>query len=191
MDSLKRVLRKHRRQPDELLTALLAMMPGELVRGVVELFSAGELRLHLRKRKRPLCPRFYRYDKANAHVAGWFLNAAQALKQEQHRERYGIGALLEKIRWDVRVGIIKTDSFRISNDFQACYVRQVLMRDPSLCGLFELKSSDADALVVDGLSWSEFAKEHEAELWPGRTTKKKAAQSIQSKLLFVNTENAG
>lgn len=179
MDSLKSVLRKHRRQPNELLTALSAKTPGELLRGLVELVTSGELRLHSRKRKASLCPRFYRYDKANQHVAGWFLSAAQALKREQHRERYGIGALLEKIRWDVRVGIIKTDSFRISNDFQACYVRQVLMRDPSLCGLFKLKPSNADALVVDGRTWTDFAREHESELWPERAAKKSAATAGQ------------
>jgi|GEM_PF-4465786 len=123
---LKKLLRQHGRQrPSELAAALSALAPGELVRGIVELFTAGELRLHSRKRKRPLCPRFYRYDKANPLVAGWFLKAARALKQDQQRERYGIGALLERIRWDVSLGIIKTDGFRICNDFQACYARLV------------------------------------------------------------------
>jgi hypothetical protein len=178
MDLLKCVVRKHRRQPNELLTALSAMTPGEVVRGLVDLFTAGELRLHSRKRKRPLCPRFYRYDKANPRVAGLFLRAAQALKKEQHLERYGIGALLEQIRWDVRLGIIKTDSFRISNDFQACYARLILMRDPGLCGLFELNPSDADALVVDGRPWSDFAKEREAELWPERAAKEKSGHCL-------------
>lgn len=183
---LKKLLREHgRRRPSELAVALNALSLGELVRGVVELFAAGELRLHSRKRKPSLCPRFYRYDKANSSVAGWFLQAAQDLKAEQHRARYGIGALLEKIRWDVRVGIIKTDGFRICNDFQACYARLVLMRDPSLCGLFTIKPSDADALVVDGRSWSEFAREHEAELWPERTAKKKACQRVESASLFA------
>lgn len=187
MNFLKRVLRKYRRQPDELTGTLAAMPAGELVRGLVGLVSAGELRLHSRKRKPSLCPRFYRYDKANPHVAEWFLLAAQELKQDEHRERYGIGALLEKIRWDVRLGIIKTDSFRISNDFQACYVRQVLMRDPSLCGLFELKHSNADALVVDGRTWTDFAREHESELWPERAAQKKAATTGQPELPLSET----
>lgn len=169
---IKRVLRKYRRQPNELLTALSSTPQGELLRAFVELFTAGELRLHSRKRKRPLCPRFYRYHKANPHVADWFLSAAQSLKQEQKREHYGIGALLEKIRFDVQVGIIKTDGFRICNDFQSCYARLVLMRDASLCGLFTIKPSDADALVVDGRTWTDFTKEHEIELWPERAQRK-------------------
>lgn len=176
---IKSVLRKFRRQPNELLFALSSTPQGELLSAFVELFTAGELRLHSRKRKRSLCLRFYRYHKKNQHVADWFLRAAQSLKREQHREHYGIGALLEKIRFDVRLGIIKTDGFRICNDFQPCYVRLVLMRDPSLCGLFDLKrSSNADSLVVDGRAWSDFAKEHEAELWPERTAPKKNSQSV-------------
>lgn len=176
---VKKLFREHgRHRPSELAASLASLAPGELVRGVVELFVTGELRLHSRRKKRPLCPRFYRYDKANPPVAGWFLSAAQALKREQHRQRYGIGALLEKIRWDVSIGVIKTDGFKICNDFQACYVRQLLMRDPSLCGLFELKPSAADALVVDGRIWSDFAKQHEAELWPERFAKK-PSQSVK------------
>ncbi len=34
MDSLKRTLRKYRRQPNELLTALSAMTQGELLSGI-------------------------------------------------------------------------------------------------------------------------------------------------------------
>ena len=109
--------------------------------------------------------------------------AARQLKQEQRRKRYGMGALLEKIRWDAKLGIIKTDGFRISNDFQSCYVRYVLMRDPSLCGVFKLsKTSDADPLVIDGRAWTDFAEEHEAELWPEPTPKKKPANSVQLEL---------
>ena len=70
------------------------------------------------------------------------------------------------------MGIIKTEGFRISNDLRALYARLVLVRDPSLIGLFTLKPSIADdLLVIDGRSWAEFAKEHQAELWPEREQK--------------------
>jgi hypothetical protein len=185
---LKQIIRKYRTQPDSLLSALSEITPSELVSAIVDLLTARELRLHSRKRKRlPLCQRFYRYDEVNPHVGEWLLTAAQELKDKQHRERYGMGALLEEMRWDARLGISKTDRFRISNDYQACYVRQLLMRDPSLCGLFEVqRTCGANELIVDGRPWADFAKEHEAELWPEPTLKKKP-NSAQLELALGET----
>lgn len=39
---LTNVIRKYRSQPDELLSVLSAMTPGELVRGIVDLLTARE-----------------------------------------------------------------------------------------------------------------------------------------------------
>src|ERR1039458_4465992 len=166
---LKQVFKTYRRRPGELLAALLALSPSDLAQEIAELLTAGELRFATKRRIQTagnLCSKFYRYHKQNPEVAKWFLQAAQSLQKEQHRTRYAIGALTERIRWDIRMGVIKTDGFRISNDIRACYVRLVLMRDPSLIGLFTLKPSRVDAtLVVDGRAWSEFATGHHATLW--------------------------
>lgn len=184
--TLKQVVRKYRWQPDELMAALAALPVGELVSGIVRLIVAGELRLHPHKRRKPknLCARGYAYDRANPWVPDWFLNAARE-KRDEGRTHYSIGNLLEKLSHDVAHGVVKVDEFRISNDLQSYYVRQVLMRDPSLCSLFELKrTSDADALVVNGRTWTDFAKEHEAELWP------KKDESEESASLFEDDEEA-
>ena len=184
MDFLKRTLRRFRCQPNELATALSAMRPGELVRGLVDLSTAGELRLHPRKRtrRRTLIQRFYRYDRANQWVGEWFLCTAR-VKRNDGCTHYAIGILLERLRHDVAHGVIKTDGFRIANEYQSCYVRQILMRDPTLCGMFELqRTSNADALVVDGRSWTDFAKEHEAELWPEQAAKKKVGNTAETDL---------
>lgn len=189
MESVKRVLRKNRRQPNELLTALSAMTSGELVRGIVELFTAGELRLHplKRTRTRSLVQRFYRYDRANQWVGEWFLRTAQE-KRDAGRKHYAVRNLLEKLRHDVARGVIKAEGFRIANEYQSCYVRQILMRDYTLCGMFELqRTSNADALVVDGRTWTDFAKEHEAELWPEETAKKKPINVGQTELSLRET----
>lgn len=174
---VRKLFRTHgRHRPDELITALLALSPLELVQNLVKLFTAGELRFARKKRAQTpqqLCARFYAYQKANPRVADWFLTAARSLQREQHRSRYAISALTEQIRWNIKMGIIKTeDGFRISNDLRALYARLVLVRDPSLIGLFTLKPSIADdLLVIDGRSWAEFAKEHQADLWPEREQK--------------------
>jgi hypothetical protein len=176
---LKKLFCKHgRRRSSELAASLTSLKPGELVREIVELFTAGELRLRSRDQKRPLCARFYDYRELNPQVGGWFLRAARELKHEEHREHYAIGALAERIRHHVEIGIIKADCFKISNDFRACYAREILMRDPSLLGLFQLKPSCVDTvLVIDGRSWSDFSKEHEADLWPERAAKKPSSAS--------------
>lgn len=173
---LKQILKTYGRyRPNELMTALLSLSPSELVGGLVKLFTAGEIRFTTKRRirkARDLCSAFYRYHEKNAPVADWFLNAAQALQKEEHRTRYGIGALTERIRWNIQIGVIKTESFKISNSVRACYARLVVMRDPSLCGIFEIKPSIVDdLLVVDGQSWSAFTKVHHAELWPEKKTK--------------------
>jgi hypothetical protein len=167
---LKTILKAHgRHQPNELMSALLALSPSELVKGLVKLFSAGELRFRTKRRVKngqSLCQQFYDYNDDNPQVAGWFLKAAQ---KERHRSRYSIGALTEEIRYDIRMGVIKAeDSFKIPNELRALFARLVVMRDPSLCGLFKINPSVVDdLLVIDGCSWSEFARQHHAELWPG------------------------
>lgn len=189
MESLKQILRTYRRQPNGLLTALSVMKFGELVRGLVELFTAGELKIHPRKHTRtePLVQRFYEYDRANPWVGEWFLRTAQA-KRDAGCTHYAIGILLEKLRHDVDDGVIKTDGFRIANDYQSCYVRQILMRDSTLCGMFELqRRSNADTLVVDGRTWVDFAKEHESELWPEQTAHKRATNNGQTELSLRET----
>ena len=168
---LRKIFRTYgRHRTGELIAALLKMPIAELVGGIVKLFAAGELRFTKKKRVQSgqrICAKFYGYDESNPRVADWFLAAAQSLQREQHRDHYAIGALTERIRHDIRMGIIKTDGFRISNDVRACYARLIVMRDPSLCGLFTIKPSKVDDfLIVDGQRWSEFAKEHHAALWP-------------------------
>jgi hypothetical protein len=185
---LKKLFKQFSRRPDELKEALRAFSHSDLVGGIADLFSSGELRLGKRKRKSNLCSRFYRYHKANPKVADWFLEAARKMKNEEHRERYAAHALMQKIRWNVKMGVIKTDGFKISNDLNAPYARLVLMRDPSLCGLFALKASAADNLIVDGHSWSDFAKEHHAELWPEKTAQLRTETSGKKQDSMFDTE---
>jgi hypothetical protein len=190
---LKRLFREcGRTRPAELSTALLALPAAALAGGLIALFVSGELRFFPKKRRRltAICSKFYRYHKENPLVAEWFLKAARSLKAEQQRSRYAIKALAERIRWNVQMGIIKTEGFRISNDVVACYGRLVLMQDPSLCGLFTLRPSRADALVIDGQSWADFAVVHHAELWPAREIKKPVA-SVRAIVKVMQRKGAG
>ncbi len=114
---LKKIFKTYgRHRSGELTTALLALPPAELVTGIVQLFAAGEIRFTTKRKvqtARNLCSKFYEYHKKNPRVAEWFSNAARSLQQEQNRTHYAIGALTERIRHDIRMGVIKTDGFRI------------------------------------------------------------------------------
>ena len=188
--TLTQVIRKYRCQPNQLLAALSSITGNELLHELVGLVSTGGLRLRSRRKdgKPSLCEQFYRYHAANPEVADWFLGAAQSLKHEERREHYGIGGLFERMRWDAHVSVSRTDKFKIPNDLQSCYVRQILMRDPSLCGFFELcRTSKADVLVVDGRQWTDFAQEHEAELWPEPTPRKRPTIAAQAEMALRET----
>jgi hypothetical protein len=182
MKGLKRLLREYgRRRSSELAVALAAIPPGELSRAVAELFATGELRLYAKKKASNICHKFHDYHKANAWVLEWFIQEARA-KRDEGRTHYAIGNLLEKLRHDVAHGVVKVDEFRIANELQAPYVRAVLIRDPSLCGLFDIHVSDADELVFEGRAWLSFAEERKADIWPDRAQKKPAGSECCSEV---------
>jgi hypothetical protein len=188
---LKRMFRESgRNRPNELTTALLTIPLADLVRELVALFVSGELRFFPRRRtRRPsICTKFYRYHRNNPRVADWFLNAARALR-DRDRQRYGIAALTEEVRWGNRPAVKPTDDFKISNDLRACYARLVLMRDPSLCGFLTLRPSTADALVIEGQSWASFAAQHAAELSAGAVAQKKP-QHRETRIMSVRHRKA-
>jgi hypothetical protein len=174
---LKKILKTYgRHRPDELITALLALSFAELVQGIVKLFTSGELRFTTKRRVKTgseLCEQFAHFHATYPHVAEYLLRAAQLWKEEQHGKHYSIGALTEQCRWDARVGVVREEGdFKIPNELRALYARLLVMRDPSLCGLFKIKESVVDdLLVIDGHSWAAFAKEHHAGLWPPRKNK--------------------
>jgi len=163
-----------RHRPAELISALLTIPIAELVEGLVNLFTAGEIRFATKKRVRTggeLCSMFYGHLDANAPLADHLLKAAQSKQKEQHRTHYSIAALVEQVRCsDVNVGVIRSvGDFAIPNELRALYARLVVMRDPTLCGLFMIKPSVVDELlVVDGRLWSDFAQEYHEKLWPMR-----------------------
>ncbi len=174
MPSLREVLVSYRRH--SMLTAALNRFGGELSSELARMFLARELRLVALKSD--ICAKFYAYHAANPDVADLFLTAARTLR-DRNRQRYGISALTEEVRWGNKAEIQRTDAFKISNDHRACYARLVLMRDESLCGFLSLRPSAADALVIDGVSWASFAIKHAAELSAGHITKRVIVKAIR------------
>jgi hypothetical protein len=107
--------------------------------------------------------KFHEFDRRNPEVFEEILRTARRLKTEGRR-LFGMDAIISELRWD-GPNTKQTDRFKINDSHRAFYARKLQMIDPALCGLFAMRESLADDLVLeDGRTWRDFANEHHAEL---------------------------
>jgi hypothetical protein len=107
--------------------------------------------------------RFHEFDQQNPELFDAMLSTAQNMKAEGRRI-FGVSAIIEEMRY-ANAGTNRTDQFKINASNAAFYARKLQMIDSSLCGLFAMRTSTADDLVLDdGRTWEDFAKEHASEL---------------------------
>jgi hypothetical protein len=60
--------------------------------------------------------------------------------------RLGIKTLIERLRWEWHVtGVQDVDGFKINNNFAPYYARMIMVENPELDGLFELRQIRAVA----------------------------------------------
>lgn len=59
------------------------------------------------------------------------------------RRKLGIASLFERARWEIAI-LTKDAEYKLNNDFRAFYARMIMLREPDLAGLFELRQSEAD-----------------------------------------------
>lgn len=63
-----------------------------------------------------------------------------ALEAASKGQRFGISQLTERVRWECKVGITRTDKFRINNNWRAYIGRELVRRHPQLQGLIEFRA---------------------------------------------------
>jgi hypothetical protein len=103
--------------------------------------------------------KFHEFDRQNPDVFEEMLRRARALLAEG-RTITGVDVLVNEIRYE-SADTNRTDGFKICNNHRAFYARKLQMVDPSLCGLFVMRESMADDLVLEnGRTWRDFAIEH-------------------------------
>ena len=85
---------------------------------------------------------FAQFHRENPHVYRGLVRLARIAKSEG-RERYGIKALFEVLRWYDMVQT-KSDEFRLNNNYTALYARLIMRREPDLKGFFELRERTAE-----------------------------------------------
>lgn len=82
--------------------------------------------------------KFYEWLKANPHIIDVFLKFARRARNSGHK-RFGMQAIVERVRWETNVELQAVDEFKINNDFAAPMARYLVKLDPALDGLFEFR----------------------------------------------------
>lgn len=62
---------------------------------------------------------------------------------EAGRSRFGIAAIVERVRWDIEIES-EGDDFKINNDFRSRLVRKLIDEEPRFEDLFETRALKAD-----------------------------------------------
>jgi hypothetical protein len=107
--------------------------------------------------------KFHDFDRQNPQVFEEMLRGARQFRAEG-RSISGIEVLANQIRYEP-VETNHTDPYKLNNNFKAFYARKLQMVDPSLCGLFGMRESAADDLILeDGRTWRDFAREYSDSL---------------------------
>ena len=86
---------------------------------------------------------FDAYDTENPAI---YVKLAEFALQAHHagRTRIGIKMLYERVRWYSTVEA-KDDTFKLNNNYHAFYARKLMQDYPQLRGVFETRTSKADA----------------------------------------------
>jgi hypothetical protein len=82
--------------------------------------------------------RFRLWVFANEHVIELFLKFAREAKAAG-KGHFGIGAIAERVRWEVYITRKEADPWKINNSYRSRLARLLVKRDPSLEGFFEFR----------------------------------------------------
>lgn len=87
--------------------------------------------------------RFAEYHAANPQIYAALRRFALEAKRAG-RERLGMKALFERVRWYTEVEA-HGDNFKCNNNYTAHYARLLMEQEPELAGFFETRRAKADA----------------------------------------------
>jgi len=91
---------------------------------------------------------FLEYDFDNPHI--WDKFEEFALLAASRRKHFGVGAVMERIRWYTEIEANR-DDYKVNNNWRAFYARKFALKYPEHAGFFRCRES-----VADGLSCSDF-----------------------------------
>lgn len=91
-----------------------------------------------------MAQRFEEFHEANPRVYYTLLHLSREWRRRMGDRKCGIGALFERMRWEIQITTSDPD-FKVNNNFRAFYARLLMLKNPELAEMFDLRSSEADA----------------------------------------------
>lgn len=86
---------------------------------------------------------FWDFHGDNPWVYDYFVGLARQLR-DAGRRRTSVQLLINRARWDVAVGTISEDGYRINQNHASRYARLIMHREADLDGVFQTRTSAAD-----------------------------------------------
>lgn len=87
--------------------------------------------------------RFERFHAANPRfyylLVFYIREVVKAREARGRGRRYGIAAVVERVRWHVDVEAKGVEEFKMPNDFRSRYARLIMQQEPDLRDVFELR----------------------------------------------------
>jgi hypothetical protein len=93
--------------------------------------------------KRTIQERFTEFHELNPHVYRHLVRLTRETLGG-HKLKIGIAMLFEVLRWQYTINTRSVDGFKLNNDFRALYARLIMLQEPDLTGVFELRAAEAD-----------------------------------------------
>jgi hypothetical protein len=90
---------------------------------------------------------FDRFHADNPKVYETLVRLAREWVERTGRHKLGIATLFERARWEIALATTDAD-FKLNNSYRAYYARLIMLREPDLAGLFDLRASEADQWIA-------------------------------------------
>lgn len=87
--------------------------------------------------------RFETFHAENPRVYRVLVSLARQWIEATGRNKLGIKTLYERARWEIAIATNDPD-YKLNNNFTAFYARLIMLQEPDLRGLFDLRRSEAD-----------------------------------------------
>lgn len=91
--------------------------------------------------------RFEEFHRDNPRVYETLVRLAREWVAAFGRRKLGLAALRERARWEIALSTSDPD-YKINNNYTPYYARLLMLREPDLAGLFDLRASEADAWIA-------------------------------------------